>query len=82
MLYFKQTILSQIKSAVDETEVEDVITSSIERLKFKSINGHIIQRYIAGMRTTLHQEKLLQQSFKEIRNMDFAIHVFTKLHKQ
>lgn len=81
MLYFKQTILSQIKSAEDETEVEDVVNSSIERLKFKNVNGHIIQRYIAGMKTTLQHEKSSHQPMKAVKNMDFAIQVFTKLYK-
>lgn len=81
MLYFKQTVLSQIKSAEDETDVEDVINGSIERLKFKNVNGHIIQRYIVGMKTTLSHEKTEQQSLKAIENLDFAIRVFAKLHK-
>lgn len=81
MQYFKKTILGRIKSAGDHGEVEDVINSSVERLKFKSVNGHIIQRYIAGMKTTLHHEKTVQQSSKVLKNMDFAIRFLTKLHK-
>lgn len=81
MLHFRQTVLSQIKSASDEKEIESVIDHSIQRLKSKNINGHIIQRFILAMDKTLYQAKLEDTSEKTEQNMDIAIGMFRKLQR-
>ena len=81
MLHFRQTVLSQIKSASDEKEIENVIDHSIHRLKSKNINGHIIQRFILAMDKTLYQAKLEDTSKKVEQNIDIAIGLFQKLQK-
>jgi hypothetical protein len=48
MTYFKFTVLSQIKSAVDKKDVERVVERSIQRLKSSNVNGHLIQRFIVA----------------------------------
>ena len=81
MLHFRQTILSQIKSASDEKEIEMVIDNSIQRLKSRNINGHIIQRFVLAMDRTLDQAKLEGLSEKAMHNMDIAIDLFKKLRR-
>ena len=81
MLHFRQTILSQIKSASDEKEIEIVIDNSIQRLKSRNINGHIIQRFVLSMDKMLDQAKLDSQSEKAGHNMDIAIGLFKKLRR-
>ena len=76
MMYFKQTVLNQIKSASSETDLEGVVSSSIQRLKIKNVNGHIIQRFILGMEQALHRERTEQLSIKVLKNMDLAIVLF------
>jgi hypothetical protein len=58
MTYFKFTVLNQIKSAVDEEEVERVVERSIQRLRSSNVNGHLIQRFIVAMDKTLDETKL------------------------
>ena len=67
MMYFKQTVLNQIKSASSETDLEGVVSSSIQRLKIKNVNGHIIQRFILGMEQALHRERTEQLSIKVLK---------------
>lgn len=81
MLHFRQTILSQIKSASDEKEIERVIDNSIQRLKSRNINGHIIQRFVLAMDRTLDQAKSEGLSEKAMHNMDIAIDLFKKLRR-
>ncbi|SHG76936.1 hypothetical protein SAMN04488109_1755 [Chryseolinea serpens] len=81
MLHFRQTVLSQIKSASDEKEIENIIRHSIQRLKSKNINGHIIQRFIQAMDKTLDQARLEDTSEKAEQNMDIAIGMFRKLQR-
>lgn len=81
MLYFRQTVLSQIKSASDEKEIESVINHSIERLKSMNINGHIIQRFILAMDKALYQAKLEDASERTQQNIDIAIGMFLKLQR-
>lgn len=81
MLHFRQTILSQIKSASDEKEIERVIDNAIQRLKSKNINGHIIQRFVLAMDRMLDQAKLEGLSEKAMHNMDIAIGLFKKLRR-
>jgi hypothetical protein len=81
MLHFRQTILSQIKSASDEKEIEMVIDNSIQRLKSRNINGHIIQRFVLAMDRTLDQAKSEGLSEKAMHNMDIAIDLFKKLRR-
>lgn len=81
MLHFRQTILSQIKSASDEKEIEMVIDNSIQRLKSRNINGHIIQRFVLAMDRTLDQAKSEVLSEKAMHNMDIAIDLFKKLRR-
>jgi hypothetical protein len=76
MLHFRQTILQQIRSAPDEKEVERVIDNSIQRLKSRNVNGHIIQRLILAMDKTLYQAKLEAASDQMQQNMDIAIGLF------
>jgi hypothetical protein len=57
MISFRQIVLAQIKSATDEKEVESVIGISIQKLKIKNVNGHIIQRYVLNMGSTLQLTK-------------------------
>ena len=81
MIHFRQTILYQIRSASDEKEVESVINHSIQRLKSRSVNGHIIQRFIFAMDKTLYHAKLEALSEQVEQNMDIAIVVFRRLQR-
>jgi hypothetical protein len=81
MMHFRQTVLIQIKSASNETELEDVVSDSIQRLKIKNVHGHIIQRFISGMEQTLDRERTDQLSTKALKNMDRARDLFRKLLK-
>ena len=81
MIYFKQTILNQIKAASSEGEVEDVINDSVQRLKVKKVNGHIIQRFIVSMDMTLNRSRAERISAKALQNIDIAIVLFMKLQK-
>lgn len=81
MMYFKQTVLQQIKSASDEKEVASVVDHSIERLKHKQVNGHLIQRFIIGMDKALCEARLESASEKTARNMGVAITLFKKLQR-
>jgi len=81
MIYYRQTILNQIKSASNEKEVEEAISQSIQRLKVKNVNSHIIQRFILNMGMTLHRERTEPVSLEALQNMDLAIGLFQKLHK-
>jgi len=81
MIYFRQTIISQIKLASSEREIEQVINDSLHRLKIKNVNGHIIQRFISSMGLALHRERIGRLSAKTLANMSFAIDLFKKLQK-
>lgn len=81
MLHFRQTVLGQIKSASDEKEIESAINHSIQRLKSKNLNGHIIQRYILAMDKILYQAKLEDTSEKAEQNMEVAVGMFRKLQR-
>lgn len=81
MLHFRQTVLSQIKSASDEKEIENIVDQSIRRLKARNINGHIIQRFILAMGKALDQVKLEDTSEKVEQNMNIAIGMFRKLQR-
>lgn len=52
MIYFRQTIINQIKSASGEGEVNNIVNDSIRRLQIKKLNGHIIERFITSMAMT------------------------------
>ena len=79
MTYFKFTVLSQIKSALDEEEVERVVECSIQRLKSSNVNGHLIQRFIVAMDKALDETKLEEPSERVLQNLDTAIRFFRKL---
>jgi hypothetical protein len=81
MTHFKQLVLWQIQSASDEKEIELVVDLSIERLKSKNVNGHIIQRFILSMDKVLCQAKVQDTSEKAGQNMDIAIGLFRKLQR-
>ena len=81
MTYFKYSVLNQIKSAVDEKEVESVVQLSLLRLKSRNVNGHLIQRFIVAMDKTLGEAKLEEPSEKVLQNMDTAIRFFRELHR-
>ncbi|MBA4056776.1 MAG: hypothetical protein C0490_18830 [Marivirga sp.] len=81
MIYFRQTIINQIKSASNEKEVEKAINESLQRLRIKDVNGHIIQRFILGMGKALHHETTEKPSAKTLENINIAIDLFKKLHK-
>jgi hypothetical protein len=81
MIYFRQTVLDKIKSASNEKEIESLIEHSIQRLKSKNVNGHLIQRYIHAMGTTLYNAKLEHSSKNTQLNLDVAIILFRKLHR-
>ena len=81
MIYFRQTVLNQIKSASNEAELQDVVSDSIQRLKMKNVHGHIIQRFILGMERALDRERTEQLSAKAMKNMDHATDLFRKLLK-
>jgi hypothetical protein len=81
MIYFRQTVLNQIKSASNEAEIEDVISDSIQRLKIKNVHGHIIQRFVMGMEQALDRERNEGLSAKTLKNMDRATDLFRKLLK-
>ncbi len=81
MIHFRQTVLRQIRSASDEKEVESVIEHSIQRLKSRNVNGHIIQRFIHAMDKTLIDAKLEAASDRAGQNMHVAIELFRKLHR-
>lgn len=81
MTHFKQIVLWQIQSASDEKEIGLVVDLSIERLKSKNVNGHIIQRFILSMDKVLCQAKVQDTSEKSGQNMDIAIGLFRKLQR-
>lgn len=81
MMRFRQTVVGQIKTAADKHEIEHVILNSVQRLKDKNVNGHIIQRYILAMDYTLDQEKMADASEKTWKNLDIAIALFRKLQR-
>jgi len=81
MLYFRQILLNQIKIASSEKEIETLIDESLQRLKTKNLNGHLIQRFILSMSLALSQAKVQDASDDQEKNMDFALIVFRKLHK-
>jgi len=76
MTYFKYSVLSQIKSAVNEKEIENVVNLSIQRLKARNINGHLIQRF----RCSLDEARLEEPSERVLQNVDTAIRLFRILH--
>lgn len=81
MMYFRQSTLLQIKAAPDEAELERIIIASIERLKHKNVNEHIIQRFISGMGADLHREKMEELSAKRLSNINMAIDHFRSLQR-
>lgn len=81
MLYFRQIVLNQIMGASNEKEIEIVIDESIQRLRTKNLNGHLIQRFILCMSLALNQSKTQGASVVQGKNMDFALALFRKLHK-
>lgn len=81
MIHFRQITLTQIKFASSEKEVEVIVHDSIQRLKVKNINGHIIQRFIQSMMMTLSQERVEKSSTRCTQNIDYAIGLFKNLHK-
>ena len=81
MTYFKHIVLRQIKSAKDDNEVQSVIELSMQRLKSRNINGHLIQRFIVAMDKTLDEAKREDPSERELRNVDTTIRFFRKLHR-
>ena len=81
MIHFRQTVLRQIRSANDEKEVESVIEHSIQRLKSRNVNGHIIQRFILAMDKTLIDAKLEAASGQAEQNMHVAIGLFRRLQR-
>ena len=82
MIYFRQTVLNQIKSASNEAELQDIVSDSIQRLKIKNVNGHIIQRFILGMERALDRERTEQLSAKAMKNMVHASDLFKRLLKR
>ncbi|NJM26949.1 MAG: hypothetical protein HC859_17240 [Bacteroidia bacterium] len=76
MIYYRQLVISRIKSAKNESEITDVIETSIGRLNSKNVNGHIIHRFLAGLCTGLGQSDDLSE--KERQNMDFALGIVNK----
>jgi len=81
MISFRQIVLAQIKSASNEKEIEAVIGQSIQRLKIKNVNGHIIQRFVLNMGSSLQQAKAEPASEKTMHNMSLAIDLFKTLQK-
>jgi hypothetical protein len=81
MLYFRQVLFNKIKAASTEKEIETFIDESIQRLKIKNLNGHLIQRFILVMSQTLSQAKLQYASGDQEKNINFALAIFRKLHK-
>ena len=82
MIYFRQTVLNQIKSASNEAELQDIVNDSIQRLKIKNVHGHIIQRFILGMERALDRERTELLSAKAMKNMDHAADLFRRLLKR
>jgi hypothetical protein len=80
MICFKQRVFNRIKLASNEQEVEYTVHDSIQRLNVKTVNGHLIQRYIERIKTLQHA-KTESPSPKALKNMDFAIIIFKKLQK-
>lgn len=80
MTYFKHSVLSQIKSPVDEREVESFVQLSVQRLKSRNVNGHLIQRFNVAMDKTLREAKPEEPSEKVWQNLDTAIRLFRNLH--
>lgn len=81
MISFRQIVITRIKAAEGEKEIEEVIDSSIQSLKIKNVNGHIIQRFIMSMESSLLLARTEQVSEKGIHNMNFAITLFRGLQK-
>jgi hypothetical protein len=81
MTYFKFTVLNQIKSAVDEKDVERVDARSIKRLMSSNVNGHLIQRFMVDMDKTQDEAKLEETSERVLQNVDTAIRFFRELHR-
>jgi hypothetical protein len=66
---FRQSIIHQIKGASNPAEVAIIIEDSLQRLKIKKINGHIIQRFILCVGLSLHRETTEVLSTKTLENI-------------
>ncbi len=81
MISFRQSVINQIKGASNQAEVARIIEDSLQRLRIKKINGHIIQRFILGMGLSLNRETTGTLSTKTTENVKVAIDLLRKLHK-
>ncbi|HTJ50051.1 MAG TPA: hypothetical protein VL443_11390 [Cyclobacteriaceae bacterium] len=76
MLYLILITVEQIKSVLDECNVENVILESIGKMKIKNVNDHVIERFIDGMGLILKRERKQEISIKSLRNIDVALAFF------
>ncbi len=78
-MYFRQRIISQIKSASNESEIDVLIEDFLQRMKTKNINGHIIQRFIVCMGVDIDREKTENHPAGAMSNLSYAIDLLKKL---
>lgn len=73
MLFFRRTVINEIMSSSNEGNVEGLIDSAVQKLKFKNVNGHVIQRFITGMERDLRHERAGDHTINTLRKVDLAI---------
>lgn len=81
MIYFRQTVISQIKSASNEKEINNVVNDSIKRLQIKNVNGHLIERFITSMAMALVRSKQEATADNIKHNFEFALELFRKMQR-
>ena len=81
MMYFRQTVMSQITSASSEDEINDVVNDSIIRLQLKNVNGYLIERYITSMSMTLAKSRQEAPGDHTKHKVEFALTLFRELQR-
>ncbi len=79
MVYYRQRIINQIKSASNTTEIDVLIEYFLQRMKMNNVNGHIIQRFILCMGVDIDREKTEKHSARAMSNLSYAIDLLKKL---
>lgn len=81
MIYFRQTVISQIKSASSDKEINNFVNDSVKRLKIKNVNGHLIARFKTSMAMALVRLKQEATADSTKHNFELALELFKKLQR-
>jgi hypothetical protein len=77
----KQLTIDQIRIAVTEKEIETVIENTLEKVKRKNVNGHIVRNYMSTMTTLLLNLKREPLDYTVKDNVNKAIEIYRKLNR-